>query len=71
MPGSAMFERLRKLRPELSVTDLVAPFNFEWEYDGNNRIHVEDNDIFIYFRKTDGGEFTVSAKNTENWILYR
>lgn len=62
MPDSAMFERLRKLRPELSVTDLVAPFDFEWEYDAKNRVYVEDNDIFIFFKKTDHCEFTVYAK---------
>jgi hypothetical protein len=62
MPGSAMFERLRKLRPELSVTDLVAPFNFEWKYDAKNKVSLEDNNIFIIFNKDSVGEFTVSLK---------
>jgi hypothetical protein len=54
MSGSAMFRRLRELRPKLSVRNRVDPFDFEMHHDGNHTISLNGSELYINFQELSG-----------------
>lgn len=53
-----MFHKLRGLRPNLSIFDLVAPFNFDWDFgDDDNIISLKENKLLLTLGDVTKGSF--------------